>query len=129
MRVLVSGDRNWRDFKYIESILDELHKNSLISVIIEGEAKGADSFARNWAISRKVSLLSFPAKWNIYGKGAGPIRNQQMIDEGHPDVVIAFHPDLESSVGTKDMVTRARKQNIPVIVLRGRDNEDNYGEI
>lgn len=44
-----------------------------------------------------MELLRFPAKWNEHGKAAGPIRNQQMLTEGKPDVVFAFHDDIASS--------------------------------
>lgn len=53
----------------------------------------------------------YPALWNKYGKSAGPIRNQQMLD-----IVYAFTYDLENSRGTRDMVLRARKTKIPVIL-------------
>ncbi len=48
-----------------------------------------------------------------YGKSAGSIRNQQMIDEGKPDLVVAF----PGGFGTKDMVRRAKKHNIEVIII------------
>jgi hypothetical protein len=34
--------------------------------------------------------LSFPANWKQYGKSAGYRRNTQMLEEGKPDIVIAF---------------------------------------
>lgn len=60
--------------------------------------------------------LPFPAKWKEFGRAAGPIRNQQMLDEGKPELVLAFHDDLENSKGTKDMVGRAMKADLPVIL-------------
>lgn len=59
----------------------------------------------------------FPADWKRYGKAAGPIRNQQMIDEGKPDLVLAFHENINESRGTKDMVARARGIGIKVIII------------
>ena len=47
-------------------------------------------------------------------RAAGPIRNQRMLVEGKPDLVIAFHDDLESSRGTKDMIKRSLKAGIRV---------------
>jgi hypothetical protein len=60
----------------------------------------------------------FKADWSTYGKAARPIRNQQMLDEGHPNLVVAFHYALDKSKGTLDMVSRARKAEINVIVIR-----------
>ena len=58
---------------------------------------------------------SFPAKWDLYGRAAGPIRNQEMLDVGKPSLVVYFHSDLKDSKGTKDMVERATKSGIEVI--------------
>lgn len=60
-----------------------------------------------------MGVESFPANWSQYGHAAGPIRNQKMLDQ-NPDLVIAFHFDLEHSKGTKDMINRAKKACIPV---------------
>ena len=49
-----------------------------------------------------------------YGKAAGPIRNQQMLDEGKPDVVIAF----PGASGTADMINRAGLTNVPVVRVK-----------
>ena len=35
-----------------------------------------------------------------------------MIDETNPELVIAFHQDIESSRGTKDMINRAKLHQI-----------------
>lgn len=84
--------------------------------IISGCATGADSVAIDWAVVNWCQLHEFPAEWEKYGKKAGYIRNQQMLDEGKPDIVLAFHNDLENSRGTKDMIARAQKAGIPVQV-------------
>lgn len=69
----------------------------------------------------KISFVPFPAHWDIHGRAAGPIRNQQMLDEGLPDMVIAFHDDIASSKGTKDMISRAEKNSVPYQVVRYGD--------
>jgi hypothetical protein len=58
--------------------------------------------------------VSVPADWDKYGKRAGAMRNQQMLDE-HPDIeqALAFHPNLKESKGTKDMVARLKRKRIP----------------
>ena len=40
-----------------------------------------------------------------------------MLDEGQPDKVYAFHPDITKSKGTKNMVEQASKRGIEVIVV------------
>jgi len=61
--------------------------------------------------------LEFPARWDLYGRAAGPLRNSQMLKEGKPNLVIAFHDNLDSSKGTKDMVNKSLKDNIEVILI------------
>lgn len=121
MRVLVCGSRWWIDREYLYEQLDKFHEKVPITTLIEGCATGADSQAGDWARSRGVEVAPFPAKWQEYHKAAGPIRNQQMIDEGKPQFGIAFHDDLANSKGTKDMTQRLSKHNIPWVVLKGRD--------
>lgn len=108
--LLVCGDRNWQDYA---AILKEI-KLLLPEVVIEGEAKGADTWARLAAQELGITVLKFPADWNKYGKSAGPIRNIQMLKEGQPDLVLAFHDDVEHSKGTKNMVEISRKAGVAV---------------
>jgi hypothetical protein len=65
-----------------------------------------------------IPVLSFPADWARFGRAAGPIRNQRMLDEGKPTLVLAFHNNIVESKGTKDMVKRARKAGIRVRLFR-----------
>ena len=113
-RVLICGDRNWKDCGIIEGLVKNLPEGS---VVIQGMCRGADMIARNAAIKHGVSYEDYPADWDKYGKAAGPIRNKQMLDEGKPDSVYAFHPDLSKSKGTKNMIEQARKRGIEVIVV------------
>lgn len=121
LRVLVCGDRNWTDKEFIWSRLDKLADLSN-PLIIHGAARGADNLAGEWADDRMVPVESYPANWKRFGRAAGPMRNQRMIDAGKPDLVMAFHDNLEQSKGTKDMVTRARKHNIRVKTYQHRQD-------
>ena len=113
MNILICGDRYYTDCKKIQEYLNTL--DPLQDVIIHGAARGADSLAGNLATSMKMRVLEFPAKWEEFNKSAGPIRNQQMIDEGHPDLVVYFHDNIDVSKGTKDMVDRDTRTNIPIL--------------
>ena len=73
-----------------------------------------------------MKVIKFPAEWDKYGKAAGVLRNQQMLDEGYPDLVVYFHKDLENSKGTKDMVTRAVDNKIKTI---NGETGESYGTI
>jgi hypothetical protein len=113
MRVLVCGDRNWTDKQKIKDRLSQLPQ---WAIIVEGEARGADSLARECAEELGMEIEAYPANWKKYGKAAGPVRNQQMLDSGI-DLVIAFHPYITSSKGTKDMVRRAKLARIDTEII------------
>lgn len=115
IRVLICGDRNWSNLKIIEDFILTLPKDT---EIIEGECRGADKKSRYVAEKHGYTVIPVPAEWSKYGNAAGPIRNQNMIDKYKPNLVIAFHNNLESSKGTKDMVKRAEKAGIPVKLVK-----------
>ena len=106
MRVLVCGGRDYKNKARVEQILNLLPKKGL--VIIQGNAPGADYLAKEWAQENKVECLSFPADWQQYGRKAGYIRNKQMLDEGKPDLVIAF----PGGTGTDMMVTLSESAGV-----------------
>ena len=112
MKILICGDRNYKNWEKIQNYLNTLDSET---IIIHGCAKGADSLAGNLANGLGLNILRFPADWDTHGRAAGPIRNQQMLDEGQPDLVVYFHDDIENSKGTNDMITRAKKNKVKVI--------------
>lgn len=114
MRVLCCGDREWKNQDRIRYVLSSLRN---IEVVIEGECRGADLLSRAVAEALHLPVLRFPADWDRYGKVAGPVRNQRMLDEGKPDLVVAFHNNLQESKGTRDMVNRARAASIKVMIV------------
>ncbi len=114
MKVLCCGDRNWSSFEIIRRELEKLDDNT---IIIEGCAKGADSISGYIARQLNYRVLEFPANWKRYGRSAGPIRNKQMLDEGKPDLVLAFHTNIQNSKGTKDMIEQSEKRGIKVMLI------------
>ena len=113
LKVLICGDREWGNAETIMARMKLLPKDS---VIIEGEARGADKIAGECAGTLGLDVRKFPADWDKHGKAAGPIRNRQMLDQ-QPDLVIAFHENLDKSKGTADTVREAKKRGIPVEVI------------
>lgn len=112
MRIIVCGDREWRDSSVIERFIKAYGANT----VIHGGCRGADSLAGEVARRLGLHVLEIPAEWSKYGLSAGPIRNQKMI-ELNPDAVLAFHNDIQNSKGTKDMVTRAKESGVPVRII------------
>ena len=124
MKVLVCGGRGFYKESLVIETLDSIHAETPITLIIEGGAKGADELARVWARRRKVPNQTYEANWLKLGKDAGFQRNQQMLDEGKPDLVIAF----PGGAGTDMMVGLAKKQGIEVRRPKGAQAQLNQDE-
>ncbi len=116
MRVLICGQRNFKNEAFLFQVMDYIVRcdGLQVDLVIEGGAPGADRIGRAWAISRGYDFLTFEADWDKYGDSAGPIRNREMLNDGKPDMVVAFYTNPDKSKGTKDMVKIARKAGIPV---------------
>lgn len=118
MRILVCGDRYWTDEKLIKGILVELEEQKGITMLIEGEAPGVDTIARKVCEQiGNIVICPFPAEWDKYGRAAGPIRNKQMLIVGKPDLILAFHDNIDKSKGTKNMIKQAKKAGVPVRLI------------
>jgi len=79
--------------------------------IIHGGATGADKIADEWSVVNWVPQQEYRADWEKWGKRAGPIRNQVMLNVGKPDLVIAF----PGGDGTANMVRIARNRGVCTI--------------
>lgn len=117
MRVLVCGGRDYGNKEseklHLLAELAALNAKRRISLIIEGGAPGADAGARIFGEITGVPVKTFKAWWQKYGRRAGPIRNKQMLDEGKPDLVVAF----PGGAGTADMVRQARAAGVDVMEI------------
>jgi predicted Rossmann-fold nucleotide-binding protein len=105
MRVLVCGGRDYDEWKSVARALVELKP----TVVIQGGASGADRLAARWADINGVPIVTYPALWK-QGKKAGPMRNAFMLQDGRPDIVLAF----PGGRGTDGMVKLAEDAGVPV---------------
>jgi hypothetical protein len=121
MRVLICGGRDYEDMYSFENHLEKIFESRGITnpIIIQGGAGGADTLAKSYANMYYLRCLEFPANWPLYKKRAGPIRNQQMLDEGKPHLVIAF--PTKNSRGTYDMINRSQKAGVETLVVKIED--------
>lgn len=112
MRVLICGGRDFDDWGlFTATMIDVGNKKGPITSVIAGGARGADTFAERLAKGWELPFRKYPADWKRHGRGAGHIRNQQMLDEGKPDLVVAF----PGGKGTANMIERAKKAGVEVI--------------
>ncbi len=131
-KILVTGDRNWTNRRTIEIALAHWTMDNFLEgqgsvnakplpaeqvTIIHGAARGADTIADSVAKDFHFNCGAYPALWEKFGKGAGPIRNREMLDQ-NPDVfvVLAFHDKLDESTGTLHMSRYAATKGKPVWV-------------
>ncbi len=123
IRIIVAGTRTFSDYELLRNRLDDFisklkqkHPDKQV-VIITGAAKGADQLGSFYARSHNIPLKEFPADWTTYGKAAGPIRNQQMLDYAlHeiPELIVFW--DGESR-GTKNMMNIAKRHNVQTEIV------------
>lgn len=143
MRVIIAGGRNFNNYILLKeeclNIFRQLKSEGYGTdrkdlEIIQGEAKGADTLGKRFAIMFKLNVVSFPAKWNDldvekcvvrtskYGKYnalAGHNRNEEMAQYASEDeeigVLIAFWDG--KSTGTKNMIELAREYGLKVFIV------------
>lgn len=106
MKVIIAGGRDFADWQVFADTMYRVREAGIvISEVFCGCAPGADTMGEHWAgvlLRDPIPVRRFPADWDRYRAGAGPIRNQVMVDAG-ADGLIAF----PGGAGTADMVRRA----------------------
>lgn len=108
MKAIIAGGRDYVATDATWRFLDDAHRFYPITEVVSGCARGADAAGERWAEMRGIPIRRFPADWNKHGKGAGPIRNQEMAE--YADALIAF----PGGRGTADMVRRAKDRKLLV---------------
>jgi len=103
-KILIYGGRDYADWEGAFKALDLLksrieQRGDRIAEVIEGGAKGADRLGREWAQAHGISVITFNADWNRFGKSAGSIRNRQQFEEGQPNLCVEF----PGGPGTRNM--------------------------
>jgi len=102
MKLAIVGSRTFNDYEMVKDSLKDL----TITEIVSGGAKGADALAEKFAKVNNIPVKIFKPDWAKYGRGAGPVRNKQIVE--YADKVIAFW-DGESK-GTKSSIDLATKE-------------------
>ena len=113
-RILVTGSRNWSDWKLVKDVLVATCKNDENITIVSGDCPtGADRIATDLAEMRGWKIEKHPANWEVYGKAAGPIRNKRMVELG-ADICLAFIRD--GSAGATHTANLTKKAGIETLV-------------
>lgn len=111
-KLAIVGSRNFNNYdlllKYMGLFLFED-----IEMIISGGAMGADSLGERYAKYYHIPTTIYKPEWGKYGKSAGFIRNQMIVD--NCDMVLAFWGG--ESRGTADTIEKAKKAKKPTFIV------------
>lgn len=127
MKLIVTGSRDWVDSFQIRCALDIFTAyKGYPNTLVHGDCpSGADFIADQIAMegndqySTSWNIVRYPADWDRYGRAAGPIRNELMIDENlDANYVLAF--PLGESRGTRHCMGYAQSKGLTVVNLGER---------
>jgi hypothetical protein len=135
-RVLISGSRLWPWDAAVDRALDRLldrYRERL--TVIEGRARGADLAAHRWCVRHRLGPdrhRCYPVDWAAERRRrpstwrrAGHDRNTRMLLREWPELVVAFHHQLDvRSGGTSNMCLKALLVGLPVWLVTGPDPVD-----
>jgi hypothetical protein len=109
--VIVSGSRTINRYDLFCSVMRMSPWYGRIDTVYVGDAKGVDAMAVRWCQENGITYRIFKAEWDLYGRGAGPERNGEMIMAGG-QALIAFWDG--TSKGTKNMIYQAKHHELPI---------------
>ena len=114
MKLAIVGSRTFNDYALLaNTVFSSLCPLDYIEEIISGGAKGADMLGENFAENNGIPFTAYKPDWNKYGKSAGFIRNQTIVD--NCDMVLAFWEG--ESRGTADTIEKAKKAKKPTFIV------------
>jgi hypothetical protein len=113
---LICGSRDWPAPWFVTSKLIELVPRDWS--VLTGGARGVDEHAHREAVRLGYQTKVMSADWERFGKRAGFMRNDAMLNEG-PSLVLAFN--YERSKGTAHTIRSAYKRGIDTRVFTEAD--------
>ena len=109
MKVAIVGSRDFPVLSLVKSYIYTLPRED---IIVSGGAKGVDQMAEKTAKERGMNTVVFLPDWDRHGKGAGFLRNKEIV--ALADVVVAFWDGF--SRGTLSTIDLAREAGKPLMV-------------
>ena len=110
-----SGSRDFSDMSLVVDVLLKLHERDDDDPTVRvGDARGLDEMVRSSCLIAKIPCVVLEADWKRHGKGAGHLRNGQVLDGA--DMLIAFFGPNGATPGTTDCLNQAKDRGIPAFV-------------
>ena len=113
MKLAIIGSRTCPPVN-IEAYLKYIH-----DTIVSGGARGADTYAKEFAQKHNLKLIEFLPEYDKYGRGAPLVRNKLIVEEC--DCLIAFWDG--TSRGTKYTIDYAHQLGKPIKIVNYLTNE------
>lgn len=115
--ILVSGSRAFPNPDLVRQTIHALIAPG--DSLMHGCARGVDTWAGDAAYTRGATVLRRPANWDLYGKRAGYLQNEQMLHEArqHPNLLVLIFWDGISR-GTKHMIDLCSAAHVPHRIIR-----------
>lgn len=116
-RVVIGGSRDYSEYNNFKLRVTEIlikEASGCNITVLSGHCRGVDLMAEKLADELGCCLEIYPPDWHKYGKGAGVVRNREMVNSC--DIVIAFWDG--KSKGTHNLITLAEKLSKHVIICK-----------
>lgn len=108
--VIIAGSRGITNYSLVKEAIKE--SGFKIKEIVSGGAIGVDSLGERYAKENNIPLNIFYARWDLFGKRAGRVRNEEMARNA--DALIAIHDGISN--GTRHMIEIAKQKGLKVYV-------------
>jgi uncharacterized phage-like protein YoqJ len=113
MNIAIVGSRHFPDYQKVRNFFNSGDIWRTDNLISGGCKLGVDAWVEEAARELKIPMIVLNAEWDKYGKSAGAIRNQKIVDMA--DLVVAFWDG--KSKGTKITIDMTKKAGKPLEVI------------
>lgn len=126
MKLIIAGSRLLTDRRFV---FDQIEKGVAffnayealrVTQVVAGGARGVDALAAEWAMLRGIPCAVIPARWDIYGRHAGPRRNTEMLNVVRPDGALLVIR-LATSTGSADMLKQVKNAGLHYVDITVED--------
>lgn len=121
MKVVIAGSRIIVDYQLVSKAIEASGFD--VTEVVQGEARGVDSLAKQWAIEHNIPYKSFKPNYNFPPAKLAPSRrNTEMAEYVGPDGGLILIWNGRSS-GSRDMLTKALNRNLKISKYIATDRE------
>jgi len=120
MKLAIIGSRTFTDYAALDLAIKQFFCDATtdgyiprFTEIVSGGAAGADSLGAQWGCEWGIKVFEYLPEWEKYGKRAGFIRNQTIIDNSTH--VLAFWDGVSKGTGNSLALAKKQKKNTVIV--------------